>query len=210
MLCFVCIAVSFVVYTLYGYTSYLCYADVIQSNTMFSVCKSAFLSCVSLSHIFSMPSFLDLTLTRCDTCDIDPTSQVAFQIARVLFAFLLSFSYPLQVLPFRNSFLRLLCLSDAQKAAHGKSIFVGTTLLMICFTFGVSMSLADISAIIGLVGAVTSSVICYILPSIFYLKLTNDRHWDYKRICAVTLCGFGILVFFVGTISGIWVMAAGN
>jgi hypothetical protein len=68
-----------------------------------------------------------------------PKDQPAFQVGRLLFALLLAFSYPLQVLPFRTSFERLLMLDDKSKTIHANKIYIAMTSFIILLTLGISM-----------------------------------------------------------------------
>ena len=53
-------------------------------------------------------------------------------------------------------------------------------------------------------GNVTSSVICYLIPSAFYLKLTEGAGWTTKRLCTVLLLLMGIVSFVLCTASSIY------
>ena len=131
------------------------------------------------------------------------TENVAFQIARILFALLLAFSYPLLALPIRQSAQRLLPLHPEVQLRYANLIHLLLTAFILVFTVGATMFQPDISNVIGLIGTMTSSVVCYIVPSIFYLKLTQGKPWRIARISAVALCTFGLFVFIFGTIASI-------
>jgi amino acid permease len=128
-----------------------------------------------------------------------------FQVARVLFVFLLAFSYPLQVLPFRNSCIKLIPLKEEVKKRYTLVLFVGVTLFMLIFDFGIAMATPDITNVMSLVGSVTSSVICYILPALFYISLKlHEPKWDKTVYMAFVLGIFGVLVFFICTGASIY------
>lgn len=123
----------------------------------------------------------------------------AFQLARMLFAFLLATSYPLQVLPFRNSFERLILLDEAMRKNHGNKIYIASTSLLLVITFGISMRNPPLGFVFGLVGSMTSSVVSYILPAVFYLKVQENEPWKATKILAAIFCAFGCLVFLICT-----------
>ena len=126
-----------------------------------------------------------------------------FQLARLLFAFLLAFSYPLQVLPFRSSFERLLMLDTSTRRTHAFKIYLASTSLLLVTTFGIAMCNPSLQKTLSLVGAMTSSVVCYILPALYYYKAREAHPWTPTKIGAVLLGAFGVFVFVVCTVSSI-------
>ena len=162
-LCATCVTISLAVYVTYGTFSYLCYADVLVSGSMFSYY---------------------------------PQNQISFQAARILFALLLAFSYPLQVVPFRMASNFLFMRGKKETILfHALS-----TSFMLFLTFGVSMFLPDLSNVLSLVGSMTSSVICYIVPSLFYLSITSIYpFWAARKYLAYGLLLFGVSVFLCCT-----------
>lgn len=126
-----------------------------------------------------------------------PQTEIVFQIARILFAFLLAFSYPLQVVPFRMATQRM--LSCIGSSSTFKS-YLFPTIFLLSFTFGVSMFLPDLSNVLSLVGSMTSSVICYIVPSLYYLSLRRkEPFWESRKYWAFILLIFGVFVFITCT-----------
>ncbi|KAM0683689.1 hypothetical protein MDAP_001263 [Mitosporidium daphniae] len=125
-----------------------------------------------------------------------PQDEIPFQIARVLFTLLLAFSYPLQVVPFRMA-SNFLFRGGKKETILSHVLF---TSFILGFTFSISMFLPDLSNVLSLVGSMTSSVICYIVPSLFYLSITSGRpFWAAKRHWACLLLLFGMLVFLCCT-----------
>lgn len=122
-------------------------------------------------------------------------------IARVLFAFLSAFSYPLQTLPCRLSVEHLIPLSKATKKAHAGKLHIIITSLVLLGTFSIAFVLDNLVLISGLIGTVAGIPICYILPFLFYYKLTEGRGWTRKRLAAAGLAVFGILAMIVSGVS---------
>ena len=184
ILCIICISIAYLIYVTYGLFSYFAFID------------AFFLNSSSGGSMFKYYS----------------GTEVPYQVARILFAFLLAFSYPLQVFPFRLSFGRLLselpCMKERQMNVDVFYVVV-TTCFLAC-TFGIAMLKPNISNILSLVGAMTSTVICYILPSIIFLKLTTKgpqfftkENVSVIRVVAGLLLLFGSVVFCICTSASI-------
>jgi len=63
-------------------------------------------------------------------------------------------------------------------------------------TFLVAFFLSDLSIVFSIIGATGSTMLCYILPGIFYLSLQWGKGWKLKKIGALVLviAGFMIMV----------------
>lgn len=176
-ICAIAISIAFVVYMSFGMVSFARYADDLRTRVNDKYRPSIF------DHL--------------------PTTW-PYQVARVLFSFVLAFSYPLQVLPFRNSVTKLLPLKEEAKKRYRSLIFICVTTFMILFDFGIGMLDPDLGPVMSLVGSVTSSVICYVLPALFYYKLKADQPFDTTKILAVVLGVFGVFVFLICTGASIY------
>ena len=125
-------------------------------------------------------------------------------MARALFALLLAFSYPLQVVPFRGTFNRLVVPCEQRREKYGKHLYLLSTSLFLLITFAITMCQPDLADILGLIGAFTSSTVCYIIPSLYYYKLTENEPWTVLRILAVILGIFGCIVLLVCSSASIY------
>lgn len=141
---------------------------------------------------------------------LDPSDAASFQLARVLFALLLAFSYPLQLNPFRATFERLFVRSDEKRAAFSTHIYLISTSLFLFITFGITLARPpDLTDVLGLMGALTSSTVCYILPSLYYYKLTEDEPMSFFKFCAIVLGIFGVVVLLLCSSASIYKMSVG-
>ena len=166
--------------------------------------------CISLALLIYLTYGVSSYLAFADRFDLPNAGMFSlydtsapFQLARLLFAFLLAFSYPLQVLPFRSSFERLLMLDESTRRAHAFKIYLASTSLLLVLTFGIAMCNPSLQKTLSLVGSMTSSVVCYILPSLYYYKAKENDPWTPTKIGALILGIFGGLVFVICTISSI-------
>jgi amino acid permease len=183
-LCVVCISLAYIMYIWYGLFSYFAFSELFFLNSGMG------------GSMFKYYS----------------GTEIPFQIARILFAFLLAFSYPLQAFPFRLSLSRLLMNLPCMKSrsVNPDYLFIALSTGFIVLTFGIAMLQPNISNVLSLVGAVTSSVVCYILPSVIFLKLTmraprffSRPNMTVTRVAASLLLVFGCLVFIICTVASI-------
>lgn len=128
---------------------------------------------------------------------IDPSENVEMLVARILFALLSAFSYPLQTLPCRMSIEHLIPLSKATKKAHSERLHIILTSFILLGTFSLAFVLDNLVLLSGLIGTVAGIPICYILPFLLYYKLTDGQGWTYKRLAAAGLASFGVLAMIV-------------
>ena len=183
-LCIVCISLAYFMYIWYGLFSYFAFSEIFFLNSGLG------------GSIFKYYS----------------GTEIPFQVARILFAFLLAFSFPLQVFPFRLSYSRLLmCLPFMRNRTFNPYyMFIALSSAFIVVTFCIAMLQPDISNVLSLIGGVTSTVVCYILPSVIFLKLTMKRpkffareNISTARVAAMVLFIFGICVFAICTTASI-------
>lgn len=122
-------------------------------------------------------------------------------VARILFAFLSAFSYPLQTLPCRLSIESLIPVSKSYKRQNGETLRKILIVAIIVASFAFAFFLDDLALISGLIGTLAGIPICYILPFAFYMKLTVGRGWTKKRIAATALAIFGVIAMIISGIS---------
>lgn len=122
-------------------------------------------------------------------------------LARVLFALLSAFSYPLQTFPCRQSLEHLLPMSPSSKKTHSQSLHTIMTIGILVGTFLVAFRVESLVLISGVIGTFAGLPICYIVPFLFYYKLSEGRGWTWKRIAAAVMAAFGVVAIFVNSIS---------
>jgi len=125
-----------------------------------------------------------------------PTKNASVACARVAVSGLVGISYPLMCKPGRDSFLSLLRNSEAWKAsADSTAAYVGFTLGFLGCSYGVAMGLVNnpnaLDLILSLLGATTSTVIAYIVPTVVYATTHPEPHW--KRTFAIGVGIFGVV-----------------
>lgn len=125
-------------------------------------------------------------------------SEVLVQIGRAAISLVVLAAYPLQCKPGRDVFLGFLRNSSSpswRAAAEGSAAYVGFTVTFVLGTYGialVSLNNQDgFGIILGLLGATTSTMIAYVLPTLAYARLFPHPHS--KRTLALATCAWGVL-----------------
>jgi len=96
-------------------------------------------------------------------------------LARVATGFSILFGFPLIICGARES---LMSISSSVFNIDLSDHFLPVILLLLVFVTTISVSVEDISVIVGLTGAVMGSFICYICPPLIYSKLKGkDGQW---------------------------------
>ncbi|ORX67260.1 hypothetical protein DL89DRAFT_295024 [Linderina pennispora] len=149
-------------------------------------------------------------------------------VARVLLAFTLTLTYPMQFYPVRDLFTSALGLSlDTTRASAVK--FHTLSLLMFAGTVATALAVSDLGFVFKLIGTAASSLIVFLLPGTIYLRLvspytakkasiadestaliehdyiddTSDIPEPSTTFWSVVVLAVGISVFFVGSWSTI-------
>ncbi|KAI3632969.1 hypothetical protein MIR68_009044 [Amoeboaphelidium protococcarum] len=87
--------------------------------------------------------------------------------------------------------------------------FICMTLVILLLSYIIAFFVSDLSLVLGYVGATGSTTICYILPSLFYLKATEGKSWTMTRVFAMILLITGCIVMPVCIVSLIVNQASG-
>lgn len=117
-----------------------------------------------------------------------------YSVATVLYSFLVLFSIPLQTFPARNSFLKVVAYFNADYAAEKRSqLYMISTGSILATCWLISCTELDIDDVLKLVGATAGPVLCFILPSIFWLKLEAKASWTPLKVAALLLLVFGVV-----------------
>lgn len=122
-----------------------------------------------------------------------PTSGMAFITARILYAFLMLFSYPLQTFPTRASITKLIGRLAEGSPQKKLLVHVAITSGILVSTWAIAASNVPLVLLLKVVGCTAGTVICYFLPAIFWLKLDGEVPLNKSKIAAYALLVFGVL-----------------
>lgn len=76
-----------------------------------------------------------------------------------------------------------------------KHIIVTTSIIVLSYLVAITISQLDL--VLSFVGSTGSTTISFILPGLFYFKLYNGQKWHWKRMVALFLTIYGVLVMTV-------------
>jgi len=131
-------------------------------------------------------------------------SNALVSATRLIFALLVTFSYPLQMHPSRCSCLALwrlasssgLSLSQSEWSDEQQRVeerrYLAVTVLLILGSLAVALPVKDLGIVLGVIGATGSTTISYILPGLVYVA--TFRNWHVKRALAFGQLGLGLVI----------------
>jgi len=130
-----------------------------------------------------------------------PGAGMAFIAARLLYAFLMLFSYPLQTFPTRASITKL--LGHIAEGSPQKKLLahVAITSGVLVSTWAIAASNVPLVLLLKVVGCTAGTVICYFLPAIFWLKLEEKEAFNNRKFTAYALLVFGFLATVIPLIA---------
>jgi len=138
-----------------------------------------------------------------------PSTSLFIAIGQLAIAILVLFSYPLQVHPCRNCIDKVFHFGSANdkleddtvedEHAPGEMSPLKHTLLTTAVVFGgfsIAYFVDNLEMVLSFVGSTGSTTISFILPGLFYWKLTKDDPNKNKllNLGALALAGYGFLV----------------
>ena len=175
------IALSFYIYTFLSVSGYLTFGDTVSQNIL-------------AQYSTYYPDALWLTLAQ-------------FAITLVVLL-----SYPLQCYPARASVDKILVWfqDDIQLnsvRAMSPLRFNVITISLLISSYLIAMFVTSLTSVLQLVGATGSTTICYILPGLFYNKLSRTRfphRFDTWNFLALGLVLWGVFVMVVSVGVQIW------
>lgn len=133
---------------------------------------------------------------------------VSCRIARLLYALLMLFSFPLQAFPSRASFIKLLgcCtrLDQTDSPRMRLTIHAVVTVGILLVSWTVAVTRVKLGYLIKFVGCTAGPVICYFLPAIFWLKLEEGKPMNRGKLAAWSLIVFGVLATIVPLVALGW------
>jgi amino acid permease len=135
---------------------------------------------------------------------VDPASLFVTG-GRVAIVILVLLSYPLQCHPCRNSLDKVLSFNSAPVDENGAKVlsppstakFLAMTMGILITTYCVAITMTKLDIVLAFVGSTGSTVISFILPAMFYLKLHEGQPWTFSKITALCLGVYGCFVMVI-------------
>ncbi|KIK61722.1 hypothetical protein GYMLUDRAFT_42750 [Collybiopsis luxurians FD-317 M1] len=139
-----------------------------------------------------------------------PAKSLFVAIGQVAIVILVLFSYPLQVHPCRNCLDKVFHAGEIMKQAdneeeavddHGSGAMSNTkhtilTVAIIVSTFTIAYLVDDLKIVLSFVGSTGSTTISFILPGLFYWKISRgDESSRLLNRAALALAVYGVCVF---------------
>eukprot|EP00732_Lithocolla_globosa_P004141 Lithocolla_globosa_v1_NODE_3661_length_1610_cov_26.740360.p1 type:complete len:461 gc:universal NODE_3661_length_1610_cov_26.740360:67-1449(+) len=120
-------------------------------------------------------------------------------IGRVAITIVVAFSIPLQINPARLcadgmyvEIVRFLGFHPSENIT--KYRYYGLTTLTLIGAWTLGLIFDDLRVVLGLVGAIGSTSVTYILPPIFYLLLFRNHRFSFFKLVAIIMVCIGVLV----------------
>lgn len=131
----------------------------------------------------------------------DPPAEPAVNVMRIAVALLALFSYPLQIHPCAictDNLLSNSCMKRWRSEPRTRRYVLSIVICML--TLVVSLFLTNIDVVFGLVGATGSTMLCYLLPGLFYLRMEHASPWrgHTKKWGSAVLVAVGVFMVIVG------------
>eukprot|EP01084_Bolivina_argentea_P214675 364430_1 len=122
---------------------------------------------------------------------------ISVAIVRIVLSIALAWSYPLQCHPCRKCLCSLFWDKNINKIDY--KMFYILTYSIFFGSFFISMIVDDLSIVLEIVGSVGSPIISFILPGLFYYKMTNPKlkyqdNYQIKRKIAFAYIVFGCCI----------------
>eukprot|EP00475_Leptophrys_vorax_P022189 TRINITY_DN301_c0_g1_i1.p1 TRINITY_DN301_c0_g1~~TRINITY_DN301_c0_g1_i1.p1 ORF type:complete len:546 (-),score=117.74 TRINITY_DN301_c0_g1_i1:1392-3029(-) len=115
--------------------------------------------------------------------------------AQLCVGFTLIVAYPLNLLPCRNT-MEMMLFAEKQPSKTRKFVL---TCFIICMSTILAIIVPGINAVFVIMGSVCSSIICYILPGVFYLKAMHGSPFSREKFGAWILIFVGATVGIIST-----------
>ncbi|PCH36218.1 vacuolar amino acid transporter 5 [Wolfiporia cocos MD-104 SS10] len=140
-----------------------------------------------------------------------PSTSLFIAVGQLAIAVLVMFSYPLQVHPCRNCLDKVIHLGHVLKPAgeeevddgHGENADMSTfkhaflTIVIVISGFTIAFFVDNLQMVLSFVGSTGSTTISFILPGLFYWKLSHSDPSSNKTMsrAALALAIYGICIF---------------
>eukprot|EP00727_Mastigamoeba_balamuthi_P005042 m51a1_g14536 hypothetical protein (494) ;mRNA; r:947305-949157 len=120
-----------------------------------------------------------------------PTRSIPVVIGRLFTAFMIGFSYPVMLHPARSSLDRILFASAQSWRPTARH--VGETVALLVSTFVLAFFIESLDMVLSFCGSTGSTLVSFVLPGAFYVRLFACDGWSWKRVCAAALALWGVL-----------------
>merc|ERR1719319_2028687 len=130
------------------------------------------------------------TAAKADVLLCFPKKSIMVAIGRLGIALNVTLSCPLQVSPCRDAITQLAYGIRAKDLDNPR--YYGLTYFLLAAATGIAMIVDDIQIVFGLVGATCGTLICFILPGYFFVKLVKDQA-RVRRALSYVVFVFGIV-----------------
>lgn len=127
-----------------------------------------------------------------------PNDNLAF-IVKSAYVLIMAFSYPLQVNPCRLYLVSALNIAGKTKRVRQTCSVVITTLIVVATTY-IACGDMKLGMVYTIVGSTSSTLLCLILPGIFYLNIDIEKNALLMLFSYIAFL-FGSLVFSVSMLS---------
>ncbi|KAI7888379.1 transmembrane amino acid transporter protein-domain-containing protein [Mucor mucedo] len=169
----------------------------LENNSERSIVKVIFMSIGSAGFIYEIVAILGyLSFGKGVLGNIIleyPQSHfVAF--GRLAIVVLVIFSYPLQAHPCRASLEKILDSNPLPMSDKKHALVTG---FIVVASYFLAISISQLDLVLSFVGSTGSTTISFILPGLFYFRLYRDDSWHWKRVAALFLTFYGIMVMTV-------------
>eukprot|EP00126_Sphaerothecum_destruens_P004540 Sdes_comp18242_c0_seq1m7856 len=134
-----------------------------------------------------------------------PPMDKLFISCRCMVSILVAFSFPLQIHPARVSLDKLLFskmnqLPEKTGITFANPVFrhyVESAFLLIT-AFAVSLLVKNLSVVFAVIGSTGSTILCYLVPAVFYMKLSTQGVLTPKHIVACFMVIWSVFMLIAG------------
>ena len=120
--------------------------------------------------------------------------QVMGAINEILFSILLLCSIPMQTLPLKSSFLAILPVNEDKVQRNANLINWAISLGTMALGVIVVIMASSVKHFVSIIGAVISPLLMAVVPSLYYLKITERKRWNSMKIGVLIFGTFGVVL----------------
>lgn len=175
----------------------------LRDNSERSIIKVIFTSIGSAGFIYELVAVLGYLSFGKDVLGniiLEYPQSYFVAYGRLAIVILVIFSYPLQAHPCRASLDKII---DTMHPKEFDGIPTSTkrhvimTSCIIVLSYIVAITISQLDLVLSFVGSTGSTTISFILPGLFYFRLYAHDGWHWKRVAALFLTIYGVLVMTV-------------
>lgn len=152
---------------------------------------------ISLIACFSLaiPGYLSFTdQTQGNILNNFPLDDTAINVARIIFAFTMYLTYPMELFVTREVLTELLFKSKKSDWIH-----YPTTIFLVALSFAITAIFSDLGVVFELTGGFSASMVAYIMPPACYIKLSSKNKTYWRKVACWCLLIFGVIVMILST-----------